>query len=824
MNFRFTAILFAAVVLGISVLALVTYFDTGTAGRDGLVAPFTKTGLNESTVDTVEIVRSQPTEERLVFSKIGDGKWELRQPVIAKVDSFAVDSIIKMLFNAKATRYPGLTDNLAAHGLGKPTIKITLKRGTDTSATINIGDTTIGGKNAFTFVTTADNPDRPIALRTVDLRALFRESAAGKDGEAWTLSKWLTDYRSRRLLGENVTSAGNAESGIESVSLKRGSGAFKLSRSPEGNWKFDEPANFGEADAAGDTIVRPDLFTSVRTLLVLLVTLQPTSEADYLEGQTEADWIKFGLAENDSAVIRVDLKPKGSAMETLLIGKKVLGKDGQPVVPTKVYCRLLGDSAVIQVASDRIDALANTIANPAELRNKDLLAESKKEQIDAIDIIQGTTSYKLRRISSGASPQWAIYGPTPDGRWATYVGSTDPSDPRASVSKLLEALTKPRAAKAVLAPASPDAVIAPADVRATVKIWYNGLPASTQITDDTVPPEPAVKGDAAVTFTLGKSDADAAILKRVTPSGTADFQIPLELAARLLRPKMDYVDPRTGTFAFTEATKLAFNRGAEGYELVRGAAPDRRWEFAKPDSRKGNSADNETTLQILQALAAQQLAKLVSDTPTAEELARWGLVTPRLNATVSPAKGPDRVYAFGNETDDKKSVYFRVADKPFVFTVPKELYDQVAVADLRDRTIFRFEAAKIKRLEIVAWKNVDPKGVPFSCKLERQGTTWVATEPKDFPLDPAKLQGLLKALEAPRASEFIAHGPDMGLDVESGAFQILIVPESGMAAQLRIGKGDAKTVFAAGSSFDGVAKLDAAVFKLFVEQPGSLRK
>lgn len=821
MNFRFTAILFAAVVLGISVLALVTYFDSGTAGRDGLVAPFTKTGLNESNVDTVEIIRTQPTEERLVFSKIGEGKWELRQPVIAKVDSFAVDSIIKMLFTAKATRYPGLTDNLATHGLSKPTIKITLKRGADTSATVNIGDTTIGGKNAFTFVTTADNPDRPIALRTVDLRALFRESAAGKDGEAWTLSKWLTDYRARRLLGENVS---NAESGIESVSLKRGTGAFKLSRSSEGTWKFDAPANFGEADAAGDTVVRPDLFTSVRTLLVLLVTLQPTSEADYLEGQTEADWIKFGLAENDPAVIRVDLKPKGSAMETLLIGKKVLGKEGQPVVPTKVYCRLLGDSAVIQVASDRIDALANTIANPAELRNKDLLAESKKEQIDAIDVIQGTTSFKLRRISSGASPQWAIYGPTADGRWATYVGSTDPNDARASVSKLLEALTKPRAAKAVLAPNSPDAVIAPADVKATVKIWYNGLPASTLTTDDNLPAEPAIQGDAAVTFTLGKSDADAAILKRVTATGTADFQVPLELAARLLRPKMDYVDPRTGTFAFADATKLTFNRGADAYELVRGAAPDRRWEFVKPDSRKGNSADNETALQILQALAAQQLAKLVSDTPTTEELARWGLVTPRLSATVAQAKGPDRVYAFGNETDDKKSVYFRVADKPFVFTVPKELYDLVAVADLRDRTIFRFEAAKIKRLEIVAWKNVDPKGVPFSCKLERQGTTWVATEPKDFPLDPVKLQGLLKALEAPRASEFIAHGPDMGLDVDSGAFQILIVSETGTAAQLRIGKGDAKTVFAAGSSFDGVAKLDATVFKLFVEQPGSLRK
>ena len=60
MNFRFTALLFAAVVVGITVLALVTYLDSDGAGSDGLVAPFTETGLKESDVDTVEILRSEP--------------------------------------------------------------------------------------------------------------------------------------------------------------------------------------------------------------------------------------------------------------------------------------------------------------------------------------------------------------------------------------------------------------------------------------------------------------------------------------------------------------------------------------------------------------------------------------------------------------------------------------------------------------------------------------------------------------------------------------------------------------------------------------------
>ncbi len=829
MNFRFTAILFTAVVLGISVLALVTYFDSDKVDTDGLVAPFTKTGLKESDVDTVEIARSEPAEERLVFSKIGDGKWELKQPVVAKIDSFAVESIIKMLFNVKAARYPGLTDNLAQHGLAKPTIRITLKRGADTSATVNIGDTTIGGSDAFSFVTTGENPDRPIALRALDLRPLFREAAAGKDGAAWTLSKWLTDFRARRLLGAEVT---NPDTGIDSVSLKRGTATLKLSRSGDGVWKFDEPADYGEADTAGDTVPRSDIMTGVRPLLNSLITLQPGGVGDYIEGVTNADWAKYGLAESDPGVIRVELKPKGAAApEVLLIGKKV-EKDGKPAVPTKVYCRMLGDSAAILVPGDRIDALAATIANPSEMRNKDLVAEGKKDLIDAIDISQGAATFKLRRISTagGGAPQWAIYGQTPDGRWATFAGASDPGDARASVGKLIDALTKPRAAKAVLSAASPDLF---AETKATVKLWYSGQPANTPIAGDAVPAEPAMKGEPAIVLTLGKIDADVAYLKRTAAGRVVDFQMPLDFVASILRPRMDYVDPKIGSFQLLNVTKLAFNRGAEAIEINRIVPTERvpgaliRWEFAKPDARKGKSADGDIVAQMLQSLAAQQTAKLISDAPTPDELTRWGLTAPRMKAAVSQDKQPDRVYEFGTETDDKKAVYFRVADKPFVFTAPKDLFDQYAAADLRDRVLFRVDASKVQRLEITAWKNSTLDGKPFVLKLEKRGNAWVATEPKDFPLDPSKLAGLLMVLEAPRTSEYVPGlTAEMGLDVQDGAFQVLIVPETGPAQLLRIGKEDAtkRYLYALGSNFEGVVRIDSFLFKPYVDQPASLRK
>ena len=232
---------------------------------------------------------------------------------------------------------------------------------------------------------------------------------------------------------------------------------------------------------------------------------------------------------------------------------------------------------------------------------------------------------------------------------------------------------------------------------------------------------------------------------------------------------------------------------------------------------------------MLQQLAAQQTAKLVTDAPTPDELARWGLAAPRMKVTVSQEKAPERTYEFGKETDDKKEVYFRVGGKPFAFVAPKEFFDLIGTADLRDRTLFRFDPVQVKRLEITAWKTHSTTGKPSVVKLERQGTTWVALEPKDFPVDQKKVVDLLLALEAPRASEYVTGlTGEMGLDVEAGAFQVLIVSEAAAPALqsglLQIGKEDAGKahLYAIGSPFEGVVKIDARTFRGFVEGPASL--
>src|SRR4051812_47957373 len=104
MNFRLTAV-FLGVVLallaGLLILFMVEDDKDAAAAGEGLMTPLTSAGVTEKEIDTVEMVRTAPAEQRLVFSKVGEGRWQLTQPTTAKVDSPAVEGLIRDLFRAK---------------------------------------------------------------------------------------------------------------------------------------------------------------------------------------------------------------------------------------------------------------------------------------------------------------------------------------------------------------------------------------------------------------------------------------------------------------------------------------------------------------------------------------------------------------------------------------------------------------------------------------------------------------------------------------------------------------------------------------------------
>jgi hypothetical protein len=196
MNFRLTAILLgllAAALVGLlAFLFLSSDKETPDVALDGLV------GVKPDEIDSVELKRTQPREETLSFFREKGGAWQARAPVVARLDQGQVNELVRDLLAAKPATHPDLANDPKTLGLEKPTVEVTLRKGSDRSATLRIGNTSLGGKRAVTFVATGADPGRPFAVPAASLAGLFKDGTQ-PEGEAWKHAKSLIDFRSRAV-------------------------------------------------------------------------------------------------------------------------------------------------------------------------------------------------------------------------------------------------------------------------------------------------------------------------------------------------------------------------------------------------------------------------------------------------------------------------------------------------------------------------------------------------------------------------------------------------------------------------------------------------
>ena len=509
---------------------------------------------------------------------------------------------------------------------GPPDLARDPRAGADRSQTVSVGNTVIGGDQANTYVTTSAAPRTPLAVRKSDLSALFRTGAT--DGAAWKLAKWLPEYRVRRILAADVRDP----SEVQSVKVTTGGKELALVQTSPGEWGFTSPPGYGAADYEGDSAPRPNSapFTGVRPMLNMLTALQVGGPDDYIE-QPGEDLSKYGLDPANPNRVRVELKTRTGPPEVVYFGKRV-EEDGKPVLPAKVYARLEGDPAVMKVATDRLEGLLQTVHNPGELRDRDLLSPAKRDRIDAIDLIVGNDTVKLRKVGGGGGP------PASAGeKWVIY-GGPEPVEAKASqVAALLTQLTRPRAATEVLA-APNDAAFAGPETKATVRLWTDGLEAPAKAEGDKLPPEPKLKG-VPVELIFGKTEGDSVFVRKVADNTKVDLKVPAPMLGLVTRGRLDFLDPKLKSFATQQATRLAFNRGTEPIELTKADAPPGGWTYQKPDARKGQSADAQVVSSLLGLLSGLSSERVVSEKPSPDDLKKWGLdpAAPRMKVTVGLA-------------------------------------------------------------------------------------------------------------------------------------------------------------------------------------------
>ncbi len=818
MNFRLTALFFGVVFLALVGLLVVVLTDDGKpdgVAADGLFAPLARQGVTEAAIDAVEVARTDPADEKLVFAK-ADGKWSLREPFAAKADQAAVEGLVRDLVRAKPVRYEELP-NPAVAGTAPPTVRVTLKSG-DQALTVNVGMTTIGGTSAKTFVTTSAAPERVLALNKADLAGLLRPAAADGDGAAWKLAKWLPDYRQRKLLGGDLRDAA-----LEATAVKIAAGGkeLALARTPSTGWTFTTPPNFGPADDAGEVAAQGGAaaLTGVRPLVTLLTSLEVTGAEDYIEAP--GDLAQYGLAPNDPAAVRIELTtPAGP--EVVTVGKPATGPDGKPTTPAKVYAKLDGDAGVVRVPFDRLDALKATVANPGELRNKDLLPASLKDKLDAIDLAVGGQVVKFRKVPvpGEPAPQWVIYG-----------GPTGPVAAQADeVNRLVDLLTRPRAGREVLA-APADAMFAGPETRSTIKAWAGAIDAKPdpKVQPGSYPAEPEVKAPPTAEVVLGRQEGPTVFARKTSGGRSTDFKTGDALLTLATKPRTDWIDPKFATFNRSKVNRLTFARGAETFDVEKADAGG--WTFAQPPALKGKSADAAQVDSLLDQLAAIRADRVVTEQPTPDELKKYNLdpAAPRLRATVAVKDDVNktRVYEFGTDTDDKKGVLMRQAGRPMVARVDRTLFDKFTSVDLRDPVVYRLDPAKVSKLKIRGWKGlIGPE--PLTYQLEKKGAEWTATTPNTNP-DTAKVNALIAAASVTKAEGFVGPvKPEYGTNVEAApeAIELTLEQAGTPPVTLVIGsKADAVKSYATASALPGeVFLLNAATLRPYTERPAAFQK
>lgn len=854
MNFKTTYGLFGAFI-ALLAIAGAWLLLTGKPGEENQVLANAKAlKLEAKDFDTLVVDRKGTKPEKLVFKRLDEKRWQLEQPEPMRVDSSAVDNIIRDLLSARREGKGDTPKNLKDLGLADPSLIVTLSRKEGQSYTVSFGNTTIGKNNAQVFVLTSDRPKDPIPVRASVLSSLLKLES-GEGASAGDIAKSLSDFRSKELL---LDGAGfNPWDAIANIKLTDGKTDVVIARQADNSWKYEKPENYGPAETrgepnAGPTTNEPAAPTGVEPLATALAAIKPAGNDDVIDNVT--DFAQYGLETDKHAGPKIEVTRKGDAKttETLLIGKK-------DDASGKYFVRLAGEKQVAKVTGNLIEPIKKLIERPASLRDKQLLAFAPTGA-DGIDIKLPGEDKPLELRKLGDPPTWKLF---------ESDGSTQPANTK-TISDLLGALSgKPvkdfpdaNATDAQLGFDRPSAEVTlyiggilPDDKKdekkdeakdakkdeskdkskETPKADAKDKAAEKKYDKPPSPAKPKMK-DPAARLVFGKRDKDLLFVRRILKDKDgkeqkADFAVSETLWPKVTRGRLEYVDPTLPSFVASTATKLDFTRGNENFVVEKQADKQPPWVIKLPADRADRPADTAKIDSILSDLASLNAVKLWSEKPSERELERYGLKVPRIKATVSVKDGDktsDKVYAFGAETDDKSGYYAKQSDRDLVYVVSKMAVPGLESGELQDPVVFKLDANRVTSIKLTGWKDV--VGQPVTRELERKGPgNWLIKGDDKLKANAPQCESFLNALSLIRAEKFVTHKSgakdEHKLNVATGALEIQISVEGEKdPVTLTIGapdQPDNKNYFAISNKLPGdVFLVPKGIFEAVKAKPG----
>jgi hypothetical protein len=814
MNIRNTIILFVVATALILIFTLVMIFGPKGDAEDYALRSLREEISDASQIDKfrkevtkVEIERGSPPGETIIFERQGESGWRMSAPYEARIEAGAIDRIISEIVAARADKSADVHGNaLEQFGLDRPSATVTLRKG-DKGYRLHFGAVTL---NKLVFVADGANPKEPIAVNKRTIESLFRTGA--EDAKtAGEMLKSITDFRPRNLLADGVL---NAADEAKRVHLKEGDRKLTLKRGDDSIWRFADPANFGEAESEGDAgfTEGPKPITGVKQIVTALTGLRMPDDKDIEEGLKQETFEKYGLIPGKES-LRIELELKGGT-ESLLVGGKADDKGD------KLWVRVGEERFAAKLEAKALESLRKVAENPSVIRDRTLL-RLNVAGIDAIDVKPaGESPFALRRF--GTPALWRVGEP---GAATMEAASGN------EIRTLIDALIQRRSVKDFPDPARTDADLGFDKPTAEITIWVDGIAAPAKKDDDKkeepkkepAPTKPTLKGDPAVRLVFGKKDKDIVYVKRIIKGEGIRFAVPEVMLGVVARGEGKYLDTALPSFVKSQAVKVSFNRGSVKYMLDKEKKDDPAslvWKLIEPAEMKSRTLDMLKVDQLIGSLSGLSAIEVFAKKGTDQDLQRWGLKPPKVEASVEikDAKEPI-VFQFGESADkENQRIYLKVAGKDRVYVVFRSAIDMLLSGELIDLTVTKIDMKKVNKFKFTGWKDV--VGSPTSWEYDRvAAANWTAVGKKDVVADGARLESFLLAISNLRTDRFVMHQggpkPEHKLDTNAGALAIEITVEGEKEPViLTIGAGEGTSFFAQSNGMPGtVFTLPQAIFE-----------
>lgn len=551
-------------------------------------------------------------------------------------------------------------------------------------------------------------------------------------------------------------------------------------KSPDVNWTIERRSASNSGHRPGGELTAERLADDWRLVKPLTDRVDPERLKAVLSAAPEL-WVEGFVAETDPAKTGLNGSAKTVTVETskrtveLQIGgvsreneKSILPPNPPGLPPqsppqivkeTYRYAKLPGNPQVFEVRGDKIDDL---FVKLDALRDAKLF-RFRPSDVRRIEIARPDAQIVFRndRDESAKLDHWKIERPI----------QADADD--AKVSELINHLSELRA--------SGVDVVDNADPKA---FGFDPNVAGSRLTielSEEMPGDDKARRNRSVTLNIGKHDTDKSKLS-VQVAGTKRINaVPDDFLKLFERPALVYRGRTIINASPAQVASIAVERGGEKYRLDQANGA---WTLA--DNSPTESAKVSTLASTLLPL---QVTEFVSDAPTSENLANYGLNAPTLRITVSFADAgqPPKTLLLGKQREGKPEVYAKLADGPTVFTIPssiKSAVDQPSLA-YRPGQLWQIPADTITAIEI---QRGDEK-----YRLTRDGAAWKITGPFDAPASVQFANALAESLATLRVERFESASPSSLADygLEKPASRVTIFAKEGEPKSVLIGKGTA---------------------------------